>query len=172
MHFMEVSRLQVLGGNSITNELLWQKSQSLSEETTIKILPQRMDPCLCMAESILCSPKTITTLFISYTPMQNKKLKKLKTECLQLKKKKDSSPKEKATRTTIFVKNINYYVYQTGGLISVQWELNVSLAREFGNRCNRLRNLKFPFTEWLYYTWMVEMTPKIKSSGVKETRLN
>ena len=87
-------------------------------------------------------------------------------------KKKDSSPKEKATRTTIFVKNLNYYVYQTGGLISVQWEWNVSLAGEIGNCCNKLRNLEFPFTEWLYYTWMVEMTPKIKSSGVKETRLN
>lgn len=78
----------------------------------------------------------------------------------------------KATRTTISVKNLNYYVYQTGGLISVQWELNGSLAREFGNCCNRLRNLEFPFAQWLYNTWMVEMTPKIKSSGVKETHLN
>ena len=86
--------------------------------------------------------------------------------------KKDSSPKVKATRTTTFVKNLNYYVYQTGGLISAQWELNGSLAREFGNRCNRLRNSEFPFTEWLYNTRMAEMTPKIKSSGVKETHLN
>ena len=30
----------------------------------------------CMAESIHCSPETITTLLISYTPIQNKKFKK------------------------------------------------------------------------------------------------
>ena len=31
----------------------------------------RMDPCICMAESLHCSSETITTLLISYTPMQN-----------------------------------------------------------------------------------------------------
>ena len=30
----------------------------------------------CMAESLCCSPETITTLLISYTPIQNKKFKK------------------------------------------------------------------------------------------------
>ena len=34
----------------------------------------RMDTC--MAESLLCSPETITTLLIKYTPIQNKKFKK------------------------------------------------------------------------------------------------
>ena len=29
----------------------------------------RMDTCICMAESLRCSPETITTLLISYTPM-------------------------------------------------------------------------------------------------------
>ena len=29
-----------------------------------------MDICICMAESLLCSPKTITTLLIGYTPIQ------------------------------------------------------------------------------------------------------
>ena len=29
--------------------------------------------CIRMAESLLCSPETTTTLLISYTPMQNKK---------------------------------------------------------------------------------------------------
>ena len=29
--------------------------------------------CLCMTESLCCSPETITTLLISYTPIQNKK---------------------------------------------------------------------------------------------------
>ena len=31
----------------------------------------RMDTCICMAESLHCSPGTITTLFIGYTPIQN-----------------------------------------------------------------------------------------------------
>ena len=37
-----------------------------------------MDTCICMAESLRCSPETITTLLIDYTPIQNKKLKKKK----------------------------------------------------------------------------------------------
>ena len=35
-----------------------------------------------MAESICCPPETITTLLISYTPMQNKKFKKKKYDQL------------------------------------------------------------------------------------------
>ena len=35
-----------------------------------------MDTCICMAESLHCSPKTITTLLIRYILTQNKKLKK------------------------------------------------------------------------------------------------
>ena len=35
-----------------------------------------MDTHICMAESLRCSPETITTLLISYNPIQNKKLKK------------------------------------------------------------------------------------------------
>ena len=35
----------------------------------------RMDTYTCMAESLHCSPQTITTLLIGYTPIQNKKLK-------------------------------------------------------------------------------------------------
>ena len=30
---------------------------------------ERTDACICMAESLCCSPKTITTLLISYTPV-------------------------------------------------------------------------------------------------------
>ena len=37
-----------------------------------------MTSCMCMAESLCCSPETITTLFISYTPIQNEKFKKEK----------------------------------------------------------------------------------------------
>ena len=36
----------------------------------------RMDTCICMAESLCCLPEIIT-LLISYTPIQNKKLKKI-----------------------------------------------------------------------------------------------
>ena len=35
----------------------------------------RMGKCVCMAESVHCSPKTIKTLLIGYTSKQNKKLK-------------------------------------------------------------------------------------------------
>ena len=38
----------------------------------------RMNTCICMTESLLCSLETITTLFVNqlYIPIQNKKLKK------------------------------------------------------------------------------------------------
>ena len=35
----------------------------------------RMDTCICVAQSLHCSPETITILLIDYTPIQNKKLK-------------------------------------------------------------------------------------------------
>ena len=41
----------------------------------------RMDTCMCMAESLCCSPETITTLLISCTPNQNKKFKKKDRKC-------------------------------------------------------------------------------------------
>ena len=34
---------------------------------------ERTDTCTCMAESVCCSLETITTLVISYSPLQNKK---------------------------------------------------------------------------------------------------
>ena len=37
-----------------------------------------MDTCICLAESLCCPPETMVTLLISYTLMQNKKLKKKK----------------------------------------------------------------------------------------------
>ena len=37
---------------------------------------ERLDTYICMAESFCCPPAMITTLLISYTPIQNKKLKK------------------------------------------------------------------------------------------------
>ena len=35
----------------------------------------RMGTCVCMAEALRCSPETIITLLIGYTPVQNKKFK-------------------------------------------------------------------------------------------------
>ena len=32
----------------------------------------RVDTCICVAESLCCSPETTTTLLISYTPIENK----------------------------------------------------------------------------------------------------
>ena len=42
-----------------------------------KCVVGRMDMCICMAEPLCCPPETITTLLVSYIPIQNKKLKKL-----------------------------------------------------------------------------------------------
>jgi len=36
----------------------------------------RMDTCICMTKSLHCSPETITTLLIGYTPIQKEKFKK------------------------------------------------------------------------------------------------
>jgi len=41
---------------------------------------RRIDTCICMAEALHCSPETITTLLISYTPIQNKKFKRKKRQ--------------------------------------------------------------------------------------------
>ena len=38
----------------------------------------RMDTIICMVEFLCCLPKAITTLFINYTSVQNKKFKNLK----------------------------------------------------------------------------------------------
>ena len=37
----------------------------------------RVDTCICMAESLCCSPETVTTLLVSYTPIQTKNLNKI-----------------------------------------------------------------------------------------------
>ena len=44
----------------------------------------RMDTCICMTESLHCSSENITALLISYTPTQNKKLKKQLIICKQI----------------------------------------------------------------------------------------
>ena len=42
----------------------------------------RMVTCICMVESICCSPETIPTLLTVYTPIQNKKFKKKKKKAI------------------------------------------------------------------------------------------
>ena len=44
----------------------------------------RMDTCICMAESLFCSPETITIMLISFTLVQNLKKKKLKDRLSQV----------------------------------------------------------------------------------------
>ena len=56
---MGFSRQEYWSGKPLPSPLLW----------------GRMDTCICMAESLLCSPESITTFLISYTPIQNKKFK-------------------------------------------------------------------------------------------------
>ena len=41
----------------------------------------RMETCICMAESLCCSPETITILLISYTLIQEKSSKQIKISC-------------------------------------------------------------------------------------------
>ena len=48
----------------------------------------RMDTCLCTAEPLCCSPETITTLLVSYSPTPNKPFKKIKYIYQILKKEK------------------------------------------------------------------------------------
>ena len=52
----------------------------------------RMDTCICMSESLHCSPETATTLLIGYTPIKNvfvlKKKKPLNLKYFKVKKKK------------------------------------------------------------------------------------
>ena len=45
-------------------------------KNTIAQEPGLLDPCICIPESLRCSPEMIKTLLISYTPTQNKKFLK------------------------------------------------------------------------------------------------
>ena len=58
----------------------------------------RMDTCICMAESLHCSPETITTLLIGYTPTQNKKFKKKKCVAQTQAAEEPQAPKSIGTR--------------------------------------------------------------------------
>ena len=42
----------------------------------------RVNTCICVAESIHCSPETVTTLLIGYTPVQNKKFKEVSVKSI------------------------------------------------------------------------------------------
>ena len=51
----------------------------------------RMDTCICMAEFLCCSPETITTWLIGYTPTQNEKFKVWGKNKLTMRKQKKNS---------------------------------------------------------------------------------
>ena len=38
---------------------------------------KRVDTCICITESLCCTPETVTTVFINCTPIWNKKVKEL-----------------------------------------------------------------------------------------------
>ena len=69
----------------------------------------RMDTCVCTAESLCCSPKTIATLLTGYTPIQNKKLKNKYTL------------KKKANRNRVFA-DVSWG--SRWGQTGLQWALN------------------------------------------------
>ena len=60
----------------ITNkDLLYSPGNSVQCYVAGRGVWGRMDTCICKAESLFCPRETTTTLFISYTPIQNKKSK-------------------------------------------------------------------------------------------------
>ena len=58
---------------------------------------------VCMTESLCCSPETISTMLIGYTPMQNKKLKEkeLCFGCVQ--------SERPSWQTTLYIEGGNYH---------------------------------------------------------------
>ena len=75
-----------------------------------------MDTCICMAESLCCSTETITTLLISYIPMQNKKFVKIRVKInekpdsnIQIKKK--NKIKRKHVKGNTQKKNSQLYLH-------------------------------------------------------------
>ena len=60
---------------------------------------ERMDTCICLAESLCCPPETVTTLLIGYIPIQNNKFFKRK-KMLSIKKKKERK-KEKTRNLSL-----------------------------------------------------------------------
>ena len=65
--------------NHMDNHVLlcstWNSSQCYAALRDGRGAQGRMDTCICMTESPLLPPATITILFIGYTPIQNKLLK-------------------------------------------------------------------------------------------------
>ena len=54
--------------------------------------------CICIVESLHCSPETITTLLIGYTPTQNKKFKIKKCVAQTQAAEEPQAPKSRGTR--------------------------------------------------------------------------
>ena len=70
----------LLNSKWITSKFLlystWNSAQLLCGSLAGRGVWGRMDTCICMAESLHCSPETITTLLTGYTPIQNIKFKR------------------------------------------------------------------------------------------------
>ena len=66
----------------ITNKDLlhstWNSAQLLCASLDRSGVWGRMDTCICMAESLRCSPEITTTWLIRYIPTQNKRFKEKK----------------------------------------------------------------------------------------------
>ena len=46
-----------------------------------KEFEKKVGTCICITESLCCTLETNTTLFINFTPVQNKKVLKIKLPC-------------------------------------------------------------------------------------------
>ena len=75
-------------------------------------LGEKMDTCVCMAESLCCAPETIAALLIRYTPTENNKFKKIKesTKCSMWPLSKNNSKQANSTKK-FYGKWGNYYIY-------------------------------------------------------------
>jgi len=63
-----------------------------------------MDTYICMPESLRCSPETITTLLIGYTPIQNKKFNLKSLQSIN-----SGESVEKRESSYIAVGNVNFF---------------------------------------------------------------
>ena len=60
----------------VTNKDTWNSAQCWGSQEGRGLGGKWIHAYICVAESLCCSPETITALLIGYTPVQNKKFKK------------------------------------------------------------------------------------------------
>ena len=111
----------------------------------------RMDTCTCVAEPLHCSPETITSLLMNYSPMQNKKFKIL----FKFKKKK-SGEKFKVvscgfSQASIKVGNrksssIQLILIRQGmSRLQKSWKGHVGYLQNFLRQTSRSKTVKFSY---------------------------